>query len=123
MVPGVDVEISTAWRTALIPDLTVLAGFPDGVIFPAASVVLVVEVRSPGNTHTERETKVLGYAAAGVPFLWTVDQRNHLHGPRLTACRLEHGRYAVENTVQATGPAVITAAPVPITVDLASLGL
>lgn len=122
VVPAVNVEISTAWRTALIPDLVVLNRRPVGVSFPADSLELAVEIWSPGNPRAERETKLAGYAAAGVPLVWTVDQGDQLRGLTLTAYRLEGGRYVAENTVKAGEPATLTAAPVPITLDLADLG-
>ncbi|SHF39420.1 Endonuclease, Uma2 family (restriction endonuclease fold) [Streptoalloteichus hindustanus] len=74
-VLAVGVEITTALRTALIPDVAVLNRPPTEVSYPAEALELVVEVWSPGNTSRERETKVAAYAAAGVPYLWTVEQR------------------------------------------------
>jgi Uma2 family endonuclease len=121
VVPAVNVKISTAWRTALIPDVVVLTRKPTDVSFAAEDLALVVEVWSPGNPRDERETKLAGYAAAGVPFVWTIDQGNDLHGLTLTAYRLLDDQYVVENKVQADGPAAVTAAPVPITLDLTEL--
>lgn len=121
VVPAVNVRISTAWRTALIPDVVILNTRPVGVSFPAEALVLAAEIWSPGNPRAERETKIAGYAAAGVPFLWTVDQGDQLRKLTLTAHRLEHGQYLEENTVQAGNPATITAAPIPITLDLTQL--
>jgi len=62
---------------------------------------------------------VAAYAAAGVPFLWTVDRQCGIH--ELTAHRLRDDQYVVENTVKSAGPTTVTAAPVPITLDLADL--
>jgi Uma2 family endonuclease len=121
VVPAVNVEISTAWRTALIPDVVVLDRPRKGVSFPPESVVLVVEVWSPGNVREERETKLAGYAAAGVPFVWAIDQASQLRALTLTAYRLDRGQYVTEDVVTAGQPATITAAPVPITLDLAHL--
>jgi len=122
VVPAVNVRISTAWRTALIPDVVVLTRKPVGVSFAAHDLALAVEVWSPGNQRAERETKMAGYAAASVPFLWTVDQPDDLRTvPTLTAYRLQAGQYTQENVLQAAGPSTITAAPVPITLDLADL--
>ncbi|MCE7008684.1 Uma2 family endonuclease [Kibdelosporangium philippinense] len=117
---AVNVRISTAWRTALIPDVVILDRKPVGVSFPPEALILAVEVWSPGNPRAERETKMAGYAGAGVPFLWTIEQ-DDLRGLRLTAYRLENGRYVVENLIEDKGPAVVTAVPIPITVDLAEL--
>ncbi len=118
---AVNVRISTAWRTALIPDLVILNHEPVEVAFPASDLLLAVEIWSPGNTRAERETKMAGYAGAGVPFVWTVDPANDLHGLRLTACRLDDSQYVAETTVEADGPVTITAGPIPMTLDLAKL--
>lgn len=120
-VPAVGVQISTAWRTALIPDVAVLTTKPDKVSFAADELALVVEIWSPANRRAERDTKMAAYAGAGVPFLWTLDQGDQLRGPVLTAYRLDEGRYIEENVVQADAPATVTAAPVPIKLDLADL--
>jgi Uma2 family endonuclease len=122
VVPAVNVRISTAWRTALIPDVVVLNTRPVGPSFAADALVLAVEVWSPGNSRAERDTKMASYAAAGVPFLWTIDQ-DQLCGPTLTAYRLEQGRYVEEMTVPASTTATITAAPVPVELDPADLQL
>lgn len=121
VVPEIGVRISTPWRTGLIPDVVVLTRRPDGADFAAEELALVAEVWSPGNTAAEREIKMAAYAGAGVPFVWTVDQGHDLAGPTLTAFRLADGRYVMENKVQADGPAVITAAPVPVHLDLTEL--
>jgi Uma2 family endonuclease len=121
VVPAVNVQISTAWRTVLIPDVVILDRKPIGVSFPAEALELAVEVWSPGNPRAERETKMAGYADAGVPFVWTVDQGDQLRGLTLTAHRLENGQYVVENVLQGGGPATITAAPIPVTLDLTEL--
>lgn len=122
VVPAVNVRISTAWRTALIPDVVVLTRKPVGVSFGADDLALAVEVWSPGNPRAERETKMAGYADAGVPFLWTIDQPDDLCAvPKLTAYRLDNGQYVEDMTVQAGGPVTVEAAPIPIKLDLAEL--
>lgn len=118
VVPAVNVEISTAWRTALIPDVVVLNRPREGVSFPPEALALAVEVWSPGNVREERETKLAGYAAAGVPFVWAIDQASQLRGLTLTAYRLGRGQYVAENVATAGQTVTITAAPVPITLDL-----
>ncbi|MGO1050142.1 Uma2 family endonuclease [Crossiella sp. CA198] len=121
-VTAVNVRISTTWRTALIPDVVILTRKPTGVYFDPADLALAVEVWSPGNKLAERETKMAGYATAGVPFVWTIDQPDDLRAlPTLTAYRLEHDQYIAENTLKAAGPVTITASPIPITLDLAEL--
>lgn len=118
-VLGVGVEISSALRTALIPDVVIMDQDPElGASFPAESLVLVVEVWSPGSTRAERETKMAAYASAGVPFLWALEQQD---GLELTTYRLVRNRYRAQDTVRQGDPVTVEAAPVPITVDLNSL--
>ncbi|MGH3860032.1 Uma2 family endonuclease [Actinokineospora sp.] len=114
---AVNVRISTAWRTALIPDVVVLTRKPVGVSFGAEELVLAVEIWSPANRRAERDTEM----AAGVPFLWAIDQGDELRGWALVAYRLAEGRYVEENVVQAYKPATITASPVPVKLDLSEL--
>jgi Uma2 family endonuclease len=111
VVSAVNVRISTAWRTALIPDVVVLNRKPVGPSFDADALALVAEI----HPSADRETRMAAYAAANVPFLWTVGERE------LCAYRLENSQYRAENTVTADCPATITAAPTPITLDLAEL--
>lgn len=79
------------------------------------------EVWSPDDRPDQREAKAAAYAAARVPFLWMVEQQDETH--EITARRLCGERYVVAQTVRSTGSVTMTAAPVPITVDLAALGL
>lgn len=121
VVQGVGVRISTALRTALIPDVVVLDRKPIGISFPAEAVQLAVEVWSPANRTAERDTKMASYANAGVPFFWGVERRPKLNAMQMTAFRLENGLYKAENILEVEGPEPITASPVPITLDLADL--
>jgi Uma2 family endonuclease len=116
VVTGVGVNISSALRTALIPDLVVIDVPPRGTHCEAEHVKLVVEIWSPGNTRAERETKAAAYADASVPWFWTLDESD-----TLTTYRLKDGLYVVDAVGRPGMPATITAAPVPITVDPADL--
>jgi Uma2 family endonuclease len=117
VLPGAAVEISTAWRTALVPDVAVLAAKPHTTTFQPEDLVLAVEVWSPGNKRPERELKVAGYAGAGVEYLWTVELGAGQRGPhRFRAHRLAHGVYR-EELVDDTG-AVLDAVPAPFPVRL-----
>lgn len=120
VVPAISVRISTAWRTALIPDVAVLTVPPVGASFAAEALALVVEIWSRGNPQAERETKKAAYAAAGVPFFWTVTQ-DHLRGAAVIAHRLVDGQYEVEYTGMPGETTRIAASPVPVTVDPADL--
>jgi Uma2 family endonuclease len=121
MVPAVGVEISTPWRTGLIPDVVILDVEPDGVSFPGEHLVLAAEVWSPGNTRSERETKTGAYAEAGVAFFWSVEMDRAGRVTALVASRLEHGRYIEDVTAKPGAAMTITAAPVPVTLDPAYL--
>jgi Uma2 family endonuclease len=59
-----------------IPDLVVTKGdLPSDadVWLPAASVLLAVEIVSPGSERTDRWLKPLEYADAGIPHFWRVE--------------------------------------------------
>ena len=121
VVPGVGVKISTARRTALIPDVVVISTKPVGAAFDAAQLVLAAEVWSPGNTRAERETKMAEYAGAGVPFFWAVNQAK-TGRCTVTAYYLDRGRYVEELTARpGTTVTIKKAAPVPVTFDPADL--
>jgi Uma2 family endonuclease len=115
------VEISTPWRTGLIPDVVVLDFDPVGVSVAGEHVVLVAEVWSPGNSRAERETKVGAYAAAGVPYLWTVVLDEDRHASEVAAARLENGHYRIVDVAAPGQVALFTAAPVPVSFDPAYL--
>jgi hypothetical protein len=120
VVTAVGVQISTGWRTALIPDIAVLNTRPIEATFTADQLELVVEIWSPGNPHSERVTKMGAYAGAGVPFFWAVDF-DGAGVPSVTPYRLRHGDYVAEDTVAGGTSATITASPVPVTLDPADL--
>jgi hypothetical protein len=54
--------------TVLIPDVAVLNTRPVGTSFRAEDLLLAVDVWSPGNARSERDTKIAADAGAGVPF-------------------------------------------------------
>jgi Uma2 family endonuclease len=120
VVLGVGVEISTPWRTALIPDVVVLNTKPVGVRFQPDNLVLAVEIWSPGNTRAERETKAGAYAGAEVPYFWAVNQ-DRVGAMTVTAYQLKDGTYVDETTAAPGVVTTINAAPVPVTVDSATL--
>ncbi|GAB3448388.1 Uma2 family endonuclease [Actinophytocola sediminis] len=66
-------------NTAPAPDIVVVRAESfdlDRVAQPASEVVLAVEVWSPGNRLEERALKPKRYAAAGVPFFWSIERRD-----------------------------------------------
>lgn len=120
-VTAVGVEISSGWRTGLIPDIVVIDVLPRGNLLRADNLTLVVEIWSPGNSHGEREDKIRSYAAAGVPFLWTVEFDKSTGQPSVTAHRLAHGEYVPEVVAKPGVTTTIEAAPVPVMLDPADL--
>ena len=120
VVPAVNVEISSAFRTALIPDVAVLNVEPDRVAFQPEHLVLAVEVWSPGNTTAERRTKLAGYASAGVEYVWIVDLGDT--GATVTTHRLRLGSYVPETVIKPGDPdTLVTSAPVPVRIISARL--
>ena len=122
-VTGVGVEISTAIRTALIPDVALLNTLPTVTTFPASALVLAVEVWSPGSSAHERETKVAGYATAGVPYLWTVELHGGRRAATLRTYELVGGVYRDRAPASPRGvdTEVVLPGPIDIPVDLAGL--
>jgi Uma2 family endonuclease len=49
---------------------------PDQTRFPAAAVVLAVEVVAPASVSRDRETKPMKYARAKIPHYWRVENEN-----------------------------------------------
>lgn len=122
MAQGVAVNISAGWRMAFIPDVVLMHVPATGDVFPAGELALAVEVWSPDNARAERETKLAGYSAAGVPYLWTVsEEQPGKHS--LTAFRLVGDRYQPEQLITAGGAGEVLASPVPVHVDLAAMGI
>lgn len=117
VVPTSNVKISTARRTALIPDIAILNIWPGAVAFLPAQVELVVEVSSSGNDRDERSPKFDAYASGHIPYFWTVD----LDGPVVNAFELRDGRYQLATMLRAGEIGTITAAPAPVTLDPAAL--
>lgn len=110
---GVGVEVSTEYRTVLIPDFAVLSTPPLNTTFGPNDLLPAGEIWSPGNSNREQRDKHDFYAHAGIPFFWNVAQDRG--GPvELAAYRLDNGRYVPETTAKAgDGPVTITAARCP----------
>lgn len=113
----INAKLSTARRTAVIPDAAILNTRVFGAAFIPQQIELVAEVWSPGNSSLERSEKFDAYAQAGIPYFWTVE----LSGPVVQAFELRAGRYRLAATLRAGTIGTITAAPVPVTFDPADL--
>ncbi|WP_189053066.1 Uma2 family endonuclease [Longimycelium tulufanense] len=127
VVTAVGTELGVELRNCFIPDIVVIDMPPVGHVVGAKNLVMAVEVWSPGNTPKKRDEKMRGYAAAGVPYLWTVEfqkpERQTQDPPSLvdtltvTAYQLKNGRYILESVARVGETATITAAPVPVMFD------
>lgn len=119
VLPGVGVKISTAFRTAVIPDVAVVAADAHRTAFESHELVLAVEVWSPGNSRDERNTKIAGYAAARVPYLWIVELPDDKPA-KFCGYRLAESGYRQEVHVT-EGETVLPPSPVPVEVATALL--
>ncbi|MGE5829208.1 MAG: Uma2 family endonuclease [Micromonosporaceae bacterium] len=71
------VGVAVAPNHTYEPDVVLLQARPGGGglhFFPPEEFVLVVEVVSKGTTKRDRLVKPAGYAAAGIPYYWRVEQ-------------------------------------------------
>jgi len=110
-------EIRLAASLTRIPDVAALRTPPPGRRwFTAASVVLAVEIESPGHHVEERITRPVLYARYGIPHYWRIEKSDD---NELTAVisRLEDGRMV---EVQ-RGAVIDVTEPFPFAVDLADL--
>ncbi len=115
---GVEVFVTINVRLApgriLIPDVVVVADPPqDAVATEASSVLLALEIASPGNAATDRAIKPGLYAEAGIP----VYVRIELAGPTAHVYRLRKGGYQLVES----GTVLRLAEPFPVEIDLAAL--
>lgn len=119
MLQAVGVRISTPFRTALIPDVVVAKAGANVAAFDPSDVLLAVEVWSPGNSRTERETKTAAYAQAEIPHLWLVE--TPLDKPAtFRAYQLKGNSYVLAVDAKA-GESVLAPGPVPVKIDTSRL--
>ncbi|MEV0292970.1 Uma2 family endonuclease [Nocardia sp. NPDC050710] len=119
VLPAVAVRISTAFRTGVIPDVAVVDVDINHTSFAPEDLVLAVEVWSPGNTQAERDTKIAGYAAARVQFLWIVELPDEKPA-RFMGYRLGETGYRQE-VYAGAGETVAAPGPVPVEIDTSQL--
>lgn len=91
-----DAASSIVPATVRVPDVVIvrsalLADNPARL--PAAEVLLAVEIISPGTRTTDRVTKLVEYADAGIPAYWLIDLDPPT--PSMTAYLLVNGDYEV----------------------------
>ncbi|MFC7752039.1 Uma2 family endonuclease [Tsukamurella soli] len=98
--------------TVRAPDLVVYKSGASAPL-PAADVVVVIEILSPGTRRVDRVTKRSEYADAGIRAYWIVD----LDGPRLTELTLAGGEYSAKEHVGE----FTTTVPFGLRIDLTTL--
>ena len=110
-----NVGVHVALRRYYVPDLTVFhedTPYHDHGYDPGG-VLLVVECVSPGSVTMDRVAKPVGYAEAGIPFFWRVDE-----GPCLQSFRLDPRTGTYETMVEiAPGQAGEPLAPWAVHLD------
>ncbi|RZQ64932.1 Uma2 family endonuclease [Amycolatopsis suaedae] len=113
----VDLELGEP-PTIRVPDVLVVprTAARDGGLLRAASVLLAVEIMSPGSRRTDRVTKPSEYADAQIPNYWLVDLDDR---PSLTAFHLAEP-FGYQESPSATGR-YTTTEPAELTVDLDAL--
>jgi Uma2 family endonuclease len=85
--------------------------------FAANDLTVAVEIVSPGSKRTDRITKVVDYAEAGIPHYWIVDIEEPI---TLEAFTLVDGAY--EKIADVSAPQLVELTePVPVTIDLGAL--
>lgn len=98
--------------TVRVPDLALVdAHAPEPIT--AESVVVAIEIVSPGTARMDLVTKRSEYAGAGIPHYWIVHPDH-----TLTALELRDGGYT--ETARALG-SFHTDVPFPLTIDLTAL--
>lgn len=111
---GLDVRL---WPGNIrIPDVAVARRGGRRVNTPAADVLLVVEVTSPGNFRQDRIAKHGEYAEAGIPFYLRVDL--HLGVEELTATLYELVDGAYTELAHAADGVLRLTQPWPVELDL-----
>ncbi|MEU3220170.1 Uma2 family endonuclease [Streptomyces sp. NPDC006971] len=118
VLPAVNVNLGG--RALAIPDITVVrtaAAAGDRPFVDAADVLLAVEVTTVDTAVTDRITKPVLYAEAGIGHLWRLDLEP---APHLWVGALEGNVYATVARVPAGRSARI---PAPLTVVLDPAGL
>jgi Uma2 family endonuclease len=116
-VTNVNLVLSAARRTAVVPDLAILNVRPGPLTVTPQQVELVAEIWSPSNRNRDRSEKLDAYAQAGIRYFWVLETA----GPVVHAYELRAGRYHLATTLRDGTAATITAAPVPVTFDPADL--
>jgi Uma2 family endonuclease len=92
--PGGPAGVAVTLKTTFEPDLLLYRAelATDRHYLAAEDVMLVVEVVSPGTRRRDRLEKPAGYADAGIPYYWRIEQ-DPVH---VFAYRLVNGAYQLQ---------------------------
>ena len=101
------------------PDVVVARSGATALSVPAADMLLLVEVTSPGNFRQDRIAKHGDYAAAGIPFYLRIDLENGPEAVEGTLFALADGRYRV--AAQSVDGTLRSPLPWPFEADLRAL--
>ena len=114
------INVETGDGRLAVPDVAIVLGAvadQNPVRYPPGSVLLVIEIVSPGSEPQDRFIKPRLYAAAGVPVYW----RFELDDRRIVVYKLGSDGQFVETTTALADIVTTVEDPFPIDVDPGSL--
>lgn len=115
------VGVRVASSHGFIPDIAVVRKPPENAtVIRVADLLLAVEIVSPRTRKQDRIVKPAAYAAAGVPFYWRVEPVKG-QPPTIVCFALVDGSYVEQVTIESGASATVTAAPVPVDLDVDDL--
>ncbi|WP_405507000.1 Uma2 family endonuclease [Streptomyces purpurascens] len=91
---------------------------PEQTRYPAASVLLAIEVVSPDSVSRDRETKPLKYARAGIPHYWRVESEKDLAAVHAFELEPTTGAYT---SIGIFRERMKVSAPFPVDLDLTDI--
>jgi Uma2 family endonuclease len=111
-LPGLNLQLSES--RMLIPDFSVSVSGAEGLLLPAAELVVAGEVLSPSNRVNDLVLKRKLYAEAGIPFYLVVDPKEV--EVTATMFELEAGEYV--ESARSKGGVLKLERPFPVTIEL-----
>ncbi|WP_367136846.1 Uma2 family endonuclease [Saccharothrix sp. HUAS TT1] len=112
VLPGLNLQLSGS--RMLIPDFTVSVAGVEGLLLPAADLVVAGEVLSPSNRVNDLVLKRKLYAEAGIPFYLVVDPKE----VEVTATMFELAAGEYVEVERSEGGVLKLERPFPVTIEL-----
>ncbi len=113
--------VTLASHHAVIPDVAVVRQQPeDTTALAATDLVLAVDVVSAASREQDCVGKLAAYAAGGVRYVWRVEPSTS-RPPAVRCLELAGDHYVERFAVRAGEPVLMTAAPVPVSLDVDQL--